>query len=548
MVSPLRSSLLCAGLVTLAAVHGACQAAPRQPGEIVWAIHYDPKTFDPAKVDEQASELVRYLTGGVLFRLNRQTQEPEPQLAESLRVSAQGTLILVKLRDGLRFSDGSPLNSADVAWSLRRVLEPSTGSVVAEEFLSPKQVTVDMPDRLTVRLRLPKPVIGIGKIFDEIAIEPANRPSEGRVTSGPFIVTDYKRGQYVRLSRNPHYWRHDSAGAQLPYAAGIRLDILNNREQEISLFVRGEYDLIDGLSPDYFAVLAQKSPRSVRDLGASLNTEQLWFNQSSRAALPPSELAWFRNRSFRIAVSEAIHRADLARIAYSGHATPAYAFISPANTLWRNGNLKYPHEGAPDANRLLAEAGFHRAGDQLYDSAGHPVKFSILTNSGNAARQKMAAMIQQDLAAIGIHVTVVALDFPALIERLMHKQDYEACLLGLFDVEPDPTSMMNEWISSSPSHQWNPSEAAPATEWEAEIDRLMLLQASSSSPRVRKTAVDRVQQIVADQQPFIYLVYPNVLQAISPVLHGVQPSILSPGPVSNIDAIRREQGSERAAR
>ena len=58
-------------------------AAPRLPGELAWAIHYDPKTFDPAKVDEQASETVRYLTGGVLLRRNRQTQRLEPQLAES---------------------------------------------------------------------------------------------------------------------------------------------------------------------------------------------------------------------------------------------------------------------------------------------------------------------------------------------------------------------------------------------------------------------------------------------------------------------------------
>jgi peptide/nickel transport system substrate-binding protein len=102
--------------------------------------------------------------------------------------------------------------------------------------------------------------------------------------------------------------------------------------------------------------------------------------------------------------------------------------------------------------------------------------------------------------------------------------------------------MMNEWLSSSPNHQWNPSEKTPATAWEAEIDREMQLQASSRSQSVRKLAVDRVQQIVADQQPFIYLVYPNVLQAISPQLRGVQPSILSPGPVYNIDFIRRDEG------
>ena len=496
----------------------------------------------------QASELVRYLTGGVLLRLNRQTQELEPQLAESFSVSPQGTLIVFKLRDGLRFSDGAALTSADVAWSLRRVLAPATQAVVAEEFLSPAEVVVDTPDKLTVWVHLPKRVIGVGNIFDEIAIEPANRPSEGRVTSGPFIVADYKRGQYVRLSRNPNYWRRDGAGVQLPYTTRVRLDILNNREQEISLFLRGEYDLIDGLSPDYFAILAQKSPQSVHDLGASLNTEQLWFNQSSAAPLPEFERAWFQNRGFRVAVSEAIHRADLARIAYSGHATPAFGFVSPANTLWHNNDLKYPLESIADANRMLAASGFHRSGNQLYDSADHPVKFSILTNAGNAAREKMATMIQQDLAATGMQIMIVALDFPALIERLMHKQDYEACLLGVSNAEPDPSTMMNMWMSSSPNHQWNPSEKTPATEWEAEIDRQMQLQATSPSQHLRKLSVDRVQQIVADQQPFIYLVYPNVLQAISPQLRGVHPLILSPGIVWNIDSIRREEGRQGGAR
>lgn len=542
MRSLLGSSLLSAGLTALVTISALGQGAPRLPGELAWAIHYDPKTFDPAKVDEQASELVRYLTGGVLLRLNRQTQDAEPQLAESYRVSPQGTLIVFKLRDGLRFSDGAALTSADVAWSLRRVLAPSTQAVVAEEFLAPTEVTVDTPDRLTVRIHLPRRIIGVQKIFDEIAIEPANRPSEGRVTAGPFTVTDYKRGQYVRLSRNPHYWRRDGAGGALPYATGVRLDILNNREQEIALFLRGEYDLIDGLPADYYGILAQKASQSVRDLGPTLNTEQLWLNQSAAAPLPDFEKAWFQNRNFRVAISEAIHRADLARIAYDGHATPAFGFISPANKLWHNNDLKYPHENSAEANRLLAASGFHRSGNLLYDAGGHPVKFSIVTNSGNPARQKMAAMLQQDLAAIGMQVTIVPLDFPALIERLMHKQDYEACLLGLSDVEVDPSSMMNLWLSSSPNHQWNPSEKTPATDWEAEIDRQMQRQASSSVERERKLAVDRVQQIVADEQPFIYLVYPNALEAISPQLAGVEPSILAPGAVWNIETVRRWEG------
>lgn len=523
-----------------AAIAVACagQAAPRMPGELAWTIGYDPKTFDPAKVDDQESELVRYLTAGVLLRFNRYTQTVEPQLAESWTLSPDGQTVTFELRRGLQFSDGSSLTAKDAAWSIRRVLLPATGAPVAEEFLSPAGVTVETPDERTVVVRLLRRVIGIGKVFDEIAIEPAERESEGRITAGPFVVADYRRSQYVRLRRNPHYYGRDSGGGALPYASGVRLDVLDNHEQEFRLFERGEYDVIDSLPPDYFSLLKQKTPNAVRDLGPSLNTEQMWFNQAQDSPLPAWEKSWFQSQVFRVAVSRAIHRADLARIAYEGHATPAYSFISPANSAWYDRSLSAPHEDVAAARAALAKAGFRLTGSVLEDAVGHPVKFSILTNAGNAARMKMATLIQEDLKTLGIEVTVVALDFPALIERLMHTQNYEACLLGLENVDPDPNAMMNIWLSSSPNHQWNPSEKTPATAWEAEIDRAMNLQAGSLKEAERKQAVDQVQQIVADQQPFIYLVYPNALYAVSPRLEGVRPAVLEPGLVWNVESLR----------
>jgi peptide/nickel transport system substrate-binding protein len=535
-----RCSSICAAALQVAMLGTYCaaQVAPRLPGELVWTIGYDPKTFDPAKVDDIDAETVRYLTGGVLLRVNRLTQKVEPRLAESWSLSSNGKTIVFKLRAGLKFSDGSSLTSRDVAWSIRRVLLPATGAPVADEFISPGNVTVESPDSSTVIVHLPQRVIGIGKVFDEIAIEPADRPSEGHVTSGPFVVTEYKRSQFVRLRRNPYYFDRDSSGTVLPYASGVRLDILNNTEQETRLFLRGEYDLIDHLPPDYFELLKKQAGPTVRDLGPSLNTEQIWFNQSPASPLPAWERAWFQNQAFRVAVSQAIHRDDLARIAYLGHATPAYGYISPANKFWYNRNLPAQHTDVGAARAALLRAGFRWNGSKLEDASGHPVRFSILTNAGNAARQKMATLIQQDLAALGMEVNVVALDFPALIERLMHTQDYEACLLGIENVDPEPNAMMNIWLSSSPNHQWNPSEKTPATEWEAEIDREMNRQASSLNDTERKQAVNRVQQIVADQQPFIYLVYPNTLVAISPRLQGVEPAVLEPELVWNVERLR----------
>jgi peptide/nickel transport system substrate-binding protein len=525
---------LCAVAVVLTVSSLVCpgQAAQRLPGELAWTIGYDPKTFDPAKVDDEESEMVRYLSAGVLLRFNRATQQVEPCLAQSSTLAHDGKTLILRLRAGLRFSDGSPLTAKDAASSIRRVLLPNTKAPVAEEFLDAAAVTVQATDDHTIVVHLPKRVIGIEKVFDEIAIEPAEKPSEARVTAGPFFLSDYRRSQYVRLKSNPYY---QGSSDGLPRASGVRLDVLENQEQITRLFLRSEYDFIDNLPPDYFELLRHKAPNTVRDLGPSLNTEQMWFNQAPDSPLPEWEKAWFHNQSFRIAVSQAIHRDDLARIAYLGHATPAYSFVSPANTTWFNRNLTLPHIGVADAKQSLARAGFRLDGPILKDAQGHPVRFSILTNTSNSARAKMATLIQQDLAALGIQVTVVTLDFPALIERLMHTQDYEVCLLGLENVDPDPNAMINVWLSSSPNHQWNPSEKTPATLWEAEIDRAMHLQASTSQMAERVQSIDRVQQIVVDQQPFIYLVYPNALVAVSPQLRGAKPAVLEPRVSWNVE-------------
>ena len=147
-------------------------------------------------------------------------------------------------------------------------------------------------------------------------------------------------------------------------------------------------------------------------------------------------------------------------------------------------------------------------------------------------------MIQQDLAALGIRLNVVTLDFPSLLERIGKTMQYEACLLGLNNVDLDPDGQMNVWLSSSTNHAWNPRQASPATPWEAEIDRLMKAQASEAQASRRKALFDRVQEIVSEQAPILYLLNRNALVAVSPALGNVQPSVLYPRVVWNIDEIR----------
>jgi peptide/nickel transport system substrate-binding protein len=207
------------------------------------------------------------------------------------------------------------------------------------------------------------------------------------------------------------------------------------------------------------------------------------------------------------------------------------------NRFWFNRQLA-PHAWDLDlGRRLLAQDGFRMEGAALRDREGHAIEFSLITNAGNKARERMASMIQQDLAALGIKLNLVTLDFPSLVERIGKSSRYEACLLGFNNVDLDPDGQMNLWLSSSSNHAWNPEQAAPQTPWEAEIDRLMRAQASTSDGQKRKALFDRVQQIASEQAPIVYLLNRNALVGIAPVVRNLQPSALHPRLVWNIDEI-----------
>src|SRR5436305_3080529 len=263
----------------------------------------------------------------------------------------------------------------------------------------------------------------------------------------------------------------------------------------------------------------------------------MWFNQVAKAPLPGYNKAWFRSTAFRRAISDAINRDDLARVVFRGHAQPALGPFSPANRFWFDAKLKAPVYSPDAALKALQSEGFHLDNRTLKDASGNAVVFSIITNSGNKYRERMATMIQQDLQKIGIQVSVVTLDFPSLIERMTQTFDYEAILLGLTNVGLDPNEEMNVWLSSSENHQWNPQEKAPETVWEAEIDRLMRAQASSADAKKRKESFDRVQEIAIEQAPFIYLVNRNALSAVSGRVQGTSPVILVPQTYWNIEQL-----------
>ena len=498
----------------------------------------EPKTLNPLLAADDASETVRYLTGGVLVRVNRMTQDLEPELATSWKVTNGGKTITFQLRDGLRFSDGTPFSADDVAYTMQQLMDPALHSPTGDAFRSSEgKVETEVLPKNRVRITFPAPIAGLDRLFDQVAIMSAKSPQKEMAVLGPYYVGENKAGAYLMLKRNPNYWEKDPSGRPLPYIESVRLDIQQNRDIEMLRLTRGEIHFINSLDAEYFDKVVAQDPAMAHDAGASLDSEEMWFNQVANSPLPAYKKAWFASTNFRRAISEAINREDLARIVFRGHAHPAVGPVSPANKFWFNAKLQAHPFDQKSALQRLAQDGFHFQDGALRDRDGHAVEFSVITNAGNKYRERMATMIQQDLSGIGIKLNVVTLDFPSLIERITHSFDYEACLLGLVNDELDPNAQMTVWLSSADSHQWNPSQKTPATPWEAEIDTLMRAQASTLDPKKRKEDFDKVQEIAWEQEPFIYLVNKNALSAVSPAVHNAHPVVLRPQVYWNIDQL-----------
>ncbi len=522
----------------LSVVVTAVGAAAPSGAQLRFCLRSEPKTLNPVLVADDASDTIRYLTGGVLMRLNRQTQQLEPGLAMSWKVSDNGKTISFRLRQNVSFSDGTPFSAEDVVYTMQQLMDPTLHSPTGDAFRSGEgKVVTQVMSKNQVTVTFPAPVVGLDKLFDQVAIMSAKSPKKEMAVLGSYYVAENKAGAYLILKRNPNYWKHDPTGVQLPYIDSVRLDIQQNRDMEMLRLVRGEIDFVNSVDAEYYDKLVAQAPNLAYDAGVSLDSEQMWFNQVPTSPLPAYKKAWFTSTNFRRAISQSINRADLARVVFRGHARPAVSWVSPANQFWFNPRLQ-PHPfDQKSALQVLAQDGFHMQNGTLHDRDGHAVEFSVITNAGNKDRERMATMIQQDLAGIGIRLNIVTLDFPSLIERIARSFDYEACLLGLVNDDLDPNSQMNVWLSSAENHQWNPSQKTPATAWEAEIDGLMRAQASTLDLKKRKQAIDRVQEIVWQQEPFIYLVNKNAMSAVSTALHNARPVVLRPQVYWNIDQL-----------
>jgi peptide/nickel transport system substrate-binding protein len=516
-----------------------------------------------AAVDAPSKDVIGRMTGN-LIQINRLTQGTEGTLAKSWKRSADGLTYTLTLRRGLRFSDGHPFDADDVVFTFKVLLDPAVAAPHRDLLVvGGKPIAVTKVDAYTVRLTLAEPYAAAERLFDGIAILPRHllesAYAQGTLNDawtmktapasiaglGPYRLKQYVAGQEVVLERNPYYWKVDSSKRRLPYLDEIVFVFAGNEDAQVIRFQGGDNDLLGRTTADNFALLSRDQAAKryqLKDLGPALEYNFLVFNQNDvRGRNLPQVAAkqrWFSDVNFRRAVSLAVDRQGIARLVFKGRAVPLWGNVSPGNRLWINTDVPRPARSVAKARELLKASGFSwRPDGSLVDKQGQRIEFTIVTSATSSQRTAMATLIQADLKDLGMDVRVVPLEFRALVDRLWETFDYEASVQGFGGGDADPNAEMSIWLSRGSNHIWRLGQKTPSTSWEAEIDRLMQQQLTELDVNKRKAMYDRVQTIVAEQLPFIFLAAPHILVAARGDLANFQPAVLDHYTLWNADRL-----------
>jgi peptide/nickel transport system substrate-binding protein len=516
-------------------------------GTLTTSMISDPKTFNYAMSTEQSSSTPLSFVFEGLAEINGITGKVQPALAENWEIAADGQTYTFKLRKGLKWSDGAPLTADDVDFTFNQVIFnmdiPTDWRDIIQ--VDNKLPTVKKLDELRIQVTTPKPFAPFLRTFAVLPLLPKHQ-LEGPVTTkdpksgkpmfnqtwtlstdvtkiagnGPFTFAEFKPGERIVYKKNPNYWRVDAQGNRLPYLDKFVILIVKDQNAGILKFQSGETDLLFVDAPlrgqDFGALKPQEQTGNftIYKAGPDFGTLFLTFNQTvdvdekGKAYVNPVRSRWLRDAKFRQALAHAVDKTSIIKNVYQGIAIPQIAAESQTSQFYNDKVPTYDYDLAK-AQQILAEAGYKKGGDGvLKDSAGHPVTFTLETNSENNERQAIAQILKTDFKKLGIDVKFQAVQFNSLVEKTSSSLEWEAILMG-FTGSLDPANGRNIWYSEGRLHMFNQklpsSKKWEAQDWEKDIDNLFEEGATTLDEIKRKEIYDKYQVIVAEKLPYIYI-------------------------------------------
>lgn len=438
-------------------------------------------------------------------------------LARSFDISKDGQVITFHLHKGVKWHDGAPFTARDVLYTYRVTVDPKTPTAYAEDF---KQVTsISAPDQHTVRVVYDKPFApalaswGMSILpahlleGQEITKSPLARKPVG---TGPYRFKEWISAQKIVLEANPEYFEGR------PYIDRYIYRIIPDSSTMYMELKAGAIDLMSLTPVQYSRQTTNRQFTSRFNKYRYPSSGYLYMGYNLRHPL-------FGDKRIRQAMTAAINKEELVQGVLFGMGQKAHGPIVPGRWAYNPNVRDIPHDPQL-AVRLLAEAGWkEKNSDGILVKDGKPFAFTILTNQGNQQRLMSAQIIQQRLKQVGVDVKIRIVEWATFLKEFIDKGKFEVVMLG-WGTGQDP-DMYDVWHSS----KTNPSELNFVGFKNAEVDRLLVEGRGTFDIEKRKRAYFRIQEILADEQPYTFLYVPDALPVVSARIRGVEPAPIGIG-------------------
>ena len=460
-----------------------------------------------------------FLAYDMLMNFSRDDLTAVPALGESYTVSDDGKTWTFKIRDGVKWSDGTPLTAHDVAFTFN-FINDNKGTGTFNNYLGiPKSFTA--PDDTTFVWEMDKPTTSpltppwfpilpehIWKDLDgKSATEIKQFRNVPAVSSGPFFLEEWKPGEFWRMSANKEYW----GGA--PIIDEVIFRVFDNQEAMVQALKTGEIDAAEAISPTLFNSLkgdpniepVKTNENYVYNLAFNLKTGTSADGTGESTSHPA-----LQDVVVRQAIAHAVDKQTLVDTLLEGYGRPADSFILPLYSQWykpAEGDLLYNFD-IPKANQMLDEAGYMDTdGDGVREmpGGGDPFEFDLVTLSDDPYSPDAGKLIKGWLEQIGWRVTLVPVSENKAYD-LWGASDFDAYVWG-WGGDPDP-DFMTSIFTTDQCYVW--SDGCYSN---PEMDALWDKQHAQLNPEEREVTVDQIQDLFYKDVPEVMIFYVNDTQA-----------------------------------
>jgi peptide/nickel transport system substrate-binding protein len=482
----------------------ACSSKP-DPNTLVMIIESSPTNLDPrVGLDAQSERIDELMFDDLLDR--DEHLNVKPALAESWDIPDPKTYVF-HLHHGVRFHDGRPLTSRDVKWTFDSILQGKIRTTKSAVYRPLDHI--DAPDDYTVVFHLKEPFATLlWNVSDgSIGIVPygsATEMSQHPIGSGPFRFVSAEQDKEVILERNDDYW---GAKAKLPR---VRFAVVPDDTTRALELRKGSADILSNALPFDTVVALQREPDLIVQRGPGTVLSYMAFNLRDPI---------LKDVRVRQALAYAIDRGPILQYLGRGFERPAYSVLPPESWAYDGNVPRYDHN--PDkARELLEQAGYPLVNGERFHLT--------MKTSTEGSTRVLAAVLQEQLHEVGIVLDIRTFEFATFFSDVTHGA-FQLYSLRWIGGNEDPDIM--EYVFHSA--KFTPNGANRGFYSNAKVDALINQAKSELNQEVRKQLYAQVQQILAEDLPYINLwYYDNVL------VHTKRVTGITLNPSGNYDFLR----------